>query len=45
MSESDYQQLVERMLANNATSPIISSDTGVEAVQKIGQLADQEEVE
>ena len=29
MSESDYQQLVERMLENVA-SPMISSDTGVE---------------
>ncbi len=45
MSESDYQRLVERMLANDATSPMISSDTGVEAAQKIGELATQEEVE
>ena len=45
MSESDYQRLVERMLENDAMSPMISSDTGVEAAQKIGQLADQEEIE
>ncbi|MGH9751581.1 MAG: hypothetical protein ACREA2_02255 [Blastocatellia bacterium] len=44
MSESDYQQLVERMLENVA-SPMISSDTGVEAAQKIGQLASVEEIE
>lgn len=45
MSESDYKQLVERMLENDATSPMISSDTGVEAAQKAGQLATQEEIE
>lgn len=45
MSEIEYQQLVERMLANDATNPMISSDTGVEAAQKIGQLATQEEIE
>jgi hypothetical protein len=44
MSESDYQQLVERMLENTSV-PMISSDTGLEAAQKIGQLAAQEEVE
>jgi hypothetical protein len=44
MSENDYQQLVERMLENVA-SPMISSDTGVEAAQKIGQLAAREAVE
>jgi hypothetical protein len=45
MSENDYKQLVERMLENDATSPMISSDTGVEAAQKVGQLAAQEEIE
>jgi hypothetical protein len=45
MSENDYHQLIERMLNNNATSPMISSDTGVEAAQKAGQLAAQEEIE
>lgn len=44
MSESDYQELVERMLENTSV-PMISSDTGLEAVQKIGQLAAQEEIE
>ena len=45
MSENDYKQLVERMLENDAASPMISSDTGVEAAQKAGQLAAQEEIE
>ncbi|HWQ31583.1 MAG TPA: hypothetical protein VNQ79_01775 [Blastocatellia bacterium] len=44
MSESDYQQLVERMLQNVA-SPTISTDTGIEAVQQVAQLAAQEEAE
>jgi hypothetical protein len=44
MSESDYQELVERMLENTSI-PMISSDTGLEAAQKIGQLAAQEEIE
>ena len=45
MSENDYQQLIERMLKNDASSPMISSDTGVEAAQQAGQLAVQEEIE
>lgn len=44
MSETDYQQLVERMLENVA-SPTISSETGVEAAQKVGELAAQEDIE
>lgn len=44
MSESEYQQLVERML-ENVSVPTISSDTGLEAAEKIGQLATQEEIE
>ena len=44
MSENDYQQLVERMLENTSV-PMISSDTGLEAAQKMGQLAAQEEIE
>ncbi len=44
MSESDYQQLIARML-ENAASPMISSDTGVAAAQIVGQLATQEEIE
>lgn len=45
MNENDYKQLVERMLENDAASPMISSDTGVEATQKAGQLAAQEEIQ
>lgn len=44
MSERDYQELVERMLENTAV-PMISSDTGLEAAQQMGQLAAQEEIE
>jgi hypothetical protein len=44
MSEDDYQQLVERVL-HNVANPTISTDTGVEAVQQVGRLADQEEVQ
>jgi len=44
MSESDYQELVERMLENTSV-PMISSDTGLEAAKRIGQLAAQEEIE
>jgi len=44
MTESDYQRLVERILENTAV-PMISSDTGLEAAEKIGRLAAQEEIE
>lgn len=44
MSEDDYQRLVERVLQSVA-NPMISTDTGLEAAQKVGQLADQEEIE
>ncbi len=44
MSESDYQQLVERIL-ENAADPTISTDTGLEAAQQVGHLAAQEEIE
>ena len=44
MSENDSKQLVERMLENTSV-PMISSDTGLEAAQKMGQLAAQEEIE
>ena len=44
MSESDYQRLVEQILENTSV-PMISSDTGLEAAQKLGQLAAQEEIE
>lgn len=44
MSDSDYKQLVEKMLENTSV-PMISSDTGLEAAQQMGQLAAQEEIE
>lgn len=42
MSEDDYQRIVEHVL-QSAAQPMISTDTGVEAAQKAGQLAAQEE--
>jgi hypothetical protein len=44
MSENDYKQLVERALQNTANL-MIATDTGIEAAQKVGQLAAQEEIE
>lgn len=44
MSENDYKQLVERAL-QNPSSLMISTDTGIEAAQQMGQLAAQEEIE
>ena len=44
MSEDEYQQLVERVRESIA-NPMISTDIGVEAVQKVGELAAQEEIE
>ena len=44
MSESDYQRIVEYVLQNIA-QPMIATDTGIEAAQKIGELAAQEEIE
>lgn len=44
MSESEYQQLVERVMQSVA-SPMISTDVGIEAVQQAGQLAAQEEID
>ncbi|MBL8205376.1 MAG: hypothetical protein JNM09_14160 [Blastocatellia bacterium] len=44
MSEKEYQQLIERMLAHEAASPMISSETGVKAARKAGKLAAQEEI-
>jgi len=44
MSENDYQQLVERVL-QSAANPMISTDIGMEAVQKMAQLASQEEID
>ena len=42
MSEDDYQRIVEHVL-QNAAQPMISTDTGVEAARKAGELAAQEE--
>ncbi|GEM_PF-1079569 len=44
MSESDYQQLVERALQNTANL-MIATDTGIEAAQQVGRLAAQEEID
>jgi hypothetical protein len=44
MSEDEYQKLIERVLENTSV-PMISSDTGLEAAEKIGQLAAQEEID
>jgi hypothetical protein len=44
MSEDDYKQLVERTLQNPANL-MIGTDTDIEAAQKAGQLAAQEEIE
>lgn len=44
MSENDNKQLVERVLQNSANL-MIATDTGIEAAQKFGQLAAQEEIE
>lgn len=44
MSEDDYQRLVEHVL-HSVAQPMIATDIGVEAAQKAGQLAAQEEVE
>ncbi len=44
MSESDYQRIVERVL-QSAAQPMIATDVGIEAAQKIGELAAQEEIE
>jgi hypothetical protein len=44
MSESDYKQLVERVLQDTANL-MIATDTGIEAAQQAGQLAAQEEIE
>lgn len=44
MSESDYQRIVEKMLAN-AANPTLATGTGLEAAQQVGQLTVQEEIE
>ena len=44
MSATEYLQLVERVL-QSAANPVISTDTGVEAVQTVAQFANQEEID
>src|SRR6266545_3621223 len=44
MSEDDYQRIVEHVLQSVA-QPMISTDTGMEAAQQAGRLAEQEEIE
>ena len=44
MSEDEYQQIVERV-GRSVANPTLSTDTGVEAVQQVGQLAAQEKIE
>ncbi|HEX4950151.1 MAG TPA: hypothetical protein VFZ34_26025, partial [Blastocatellia bacterium] len=43
MSENEYQRLVERILQSTA-QPMIATDTGIEAAQEVGKLAEQEEI-
>jgi hypothetical protein len=44
MSEKDYQRIVE-YIAQNIAQPMIATDVGIEAAQKFGKLAAQEEIE
>lgn len=44
MSENEYQRIVER-IAQSVASPMIATDTGIEAAQKFGELAAQEQIE
>jgi hypothetical protein len=37
MSESDYQRIVEYIM-QSAAQPMIATDTGIEAAQKVGEL-------
>jgi hypothetical protein len=43
MSENEYQRLVER-ITQGAAQPMIATDTGIEAAQQVGRLAEQEEI-
>lgn len=43
MSESDYQRIVEQ-IQQNVAQPMIATDVGIEAAQKFGELAAQEEI-
>ncbi|PYP83070.1 MAG: hypothetical protein DMF61_24305 [Blastocatellia bacterium AA13] len=44
MSEDDYKRIVEHVL-QSASQPMISTDAGVEAAQKAGDLAAREEID
>ena len=44
MSENDYQQIVDRLMRDVA-QPMIITDVAIEAAQKVGALAAQEEIE
>lgn len=44
MSESDYQRIIE-LIQQSVASPMIATDVGIEAAQKFGELAAQEEIE
>lgn len=44
MSESEYQELVKRVMQNVA-NPTISTDTGLEAAQEVAAIAAREEIE
>ena len=44
MSEDEYQQIVERV-RQSVANPMISTDTGMEAVLQVSQLAAQEEID
>ena len=39
MNESDYQRIVEHII-QSAANLMIATDTGIEAAQKFGELAD-----
>lgn len=43
MSESDYQRIVEHIIQSVA-NPMIATDTAIEAAQKFGELAEQEQI-
>ncbi len=43
MSEAEYQRIVE-YLTQNPPQPMIATDVGIEAAQKLGEVAAQEEV-
>ena len=44
MSEDEYQRIVERV-QQSVANPMISTDTGMEAAQRVGELAAQEKID